>query len=449
MYSVLQYGHMIADRVRMEAYVEALRRAVRPGDRVLDVGCGTGIFALLACRFGAGRVIAVEPAPAIETARELARANGVADRIEFVCAPLEELDPAVRADVIVADLRGALPYAGRHLPTMRLARERFLAPGGRLLPLRDEIRAVPLEAPELYAHQVTRWAENPWGLDMGPAREMVVNSLWTGVPAKGRTLAEPAHLATVDYAAGPEPDLRTRVELEVTRDGTVHALLLWFDALVAEGLGFSNAPEEEDTVYGRMALPLREPLAVRAGERLGLTVSAVLRGDEYLWSWRTEHRGADGAVHARQRQSTFLGAPLSPEALRPGDLDARPALDQDARVDRFALCLADGRRTLEAIARATTERFPGRFRDAREAAGHVGALLRRYAKSSRPSAAAREAPEARRSVRARTGASSGQGPRTSRADARPGQARATEASSVPSRSARAPRPGAPASSSWV
>src|SRR5437870_11229737 len=76
MYSVADYGIMIADRVRMEAYMQALRSAVRPGGVVVDIGTGTGIFALLACRFGARRVYAIEPNDAIQVAREIARANG-------------------------------------------------------------------------------------------------------------------------------------------------------------------------------------------------------------------------------------------------------------------------------------------------------------------------------------------------------------------------------------
>ena len=56
MYPITAYGRMIADEVRMDAYVSALRFVVRPDSVVVDIGAGTGIFALLACRFGARRV---------------------------------------------------------------------------------------------------------------------------------------------------------------------------------------------------------------------------------------------------------------------------------------------------------------------------------------------------------------------------------------------------------
>ena len=58
MYSLADYGTMIADRVRLDAHAEALRRVVTPASIVLDVGAGTGVMSLLACKFGARRVYA-------------------------------------------------------------------------------------------------------------------------------------------------------------------------------------------------------------------------------------------------------------------------------------------------------------------------------------------------------------------------------------------------------
>lgn len=74
---------MIADSGRVNAYAEAIAAAVRPGDVVADIGCGAGLFSLLACRAGARRVFAIEADECIQAARELARANGLEDVIEF------------------------------------------------------------------------------------------------------------------------------------------------------------------------------------------------------------------------------------------------------------------------------------------------------------------------------------------------------------------------------
>src|ERR1044072_3208568 len=150
MYSIFSYGSMIADRPRMDAYARALRQAVRPGSVVLDIGTGTGIFAMLACRFGARQVYAIEPGDAIEVAREAAAANGFSERIEFIQGLSNSVVLPERADVIISDIRGVLPLFQHHLPTIIDARKRLLAPDGILIPRRDSLWAAIVQAPELY-----------------------------------------------------------------------------------------------------------------------------------------------------------------------------------------------------------------------------------------------------------------------------------------------------------
>src|SRR5215468_7784267 len=157
MYSIEDYGAMIADEARMNPYLEALRRSVKSGCVVVDLGAGTGIFALFACRFGARRVYAVEPADAIKIAREIAAANGYADRIEFIQKLSTEITLPEQADVIISDLRGLLPFLGNHISSIRDARKRLLKPGGTLIPQRDEVWVGVVEAGGTYDEYCQPW----------------------------------------------------------------------------------------------------------------------------------------------------------------------------------------------------------------------------------------------------------------------------------------------------
>ena len=71
------HRHLLADRVRTGAFVEAVRRAVRPGDFVVDLGAGTGGARRRGCQEGAGAVIGVERTAIAARARALAAANDV------------------------------------------------------------------------------------------------------------------------------------------------------------------------------------------------------------------------------------------------------------------------------------------------------------------------------------------------------------------------------------
>lgn len=383
MYSVADYGSMIADRVRMDAYTRVLQSAVKPGAVVLDIGTGTGIFALLACRFGARRVYAIEPNDAIQVAREIARANGYADRIEFLqmlstCAVLPE-----KADVIVSDLRGWLPLCEHHIPSIADARRRFLAPGGKLIPQCDTLWAAGVEAPQLYRDLVGLWDETGFDFDMEGARRLATNTTCKGRVVPDQLLLEPQSWATLDYATVESPGLRGTLTWTATRAGTVHGLVVWFDSTLADGVQLSNAPDKPPLIYGRAFFPWTEPALLAIGDTVCVALQADLVGADYVWRWDTCVRGGGAArpLKAHFEQSTFSGAPLSAKQLRKHAADYVPVLDEEGQIDRFLLAQMDDQTSQEAIARRAAERFPARFTQWEAALTRVAELSQKYSRS--------------------------------------------------------------------
>src|SRR5262245_33427852 len=108
-YSLSAYGEMMVDEVRMQAYHQALAAVCHPGAVVMDLGAGAGVITLLACRLGASRVYAVDDSDAILLAADIARANGLTDRITFIHAPSTSISLPEPVDVIISDIRGVLP----------------------------------------------------------------------------------------------------------------------------------------------------------------------------------------------------------------------------------------------------------------------------------------------------------------------------------------------------
>lgn len=83
--------------------MRALRRAVFRGATVLDVGCGSGVLAIAAARFGASRVEAIDIAPAaVPTTRDNALANQVDALVHVSTTPLADVDGCY--DVVVANI---------------------------------------------------------------------------------------------------------------------------------------------------------------------------------------------------------------------------------------------------------------------------------------------------------------------------------------------------------
>lgn len=322
MYSAADHWKMMADHVRGDAYEEALRRSVKPGVTVLDIGTGTGIFALLACVFGAGRVYAIEYDDSIQVAKSLAASNGLAGRIEFIQGFSTDVTLPERVDVIVSDLRGVLPLHGRHLPSIEDARRRFLAPGGVLIPQRDMIWAAPVEAPELYHQLVAPWERDPHGLDFETARLLAANR-WSKVRLRSQELLAPPQLwTTLEYEQVESPDVSGELTFVVARPGTAHGWCVWFDSTVIEGVSFSSAPGAPELIYGNGFFPLLHPVQLAAGDHVSLTLSANLVGGDYVWRWATRLYGEseDGKPRAEFLQSNFIGASISSSTLRRGSL---------------------------------------------------------------------------------------------------------------------------------
>jgi tetratricopeptide (TPR) repeat protein len=129
---------MMDDAKRNAAYEAAIRRAV-PGKRVLDIGTGAGLLALMAARAGASKVTTCEAVPLIaERARENIAQNALTDRIRVV--PLKSTAmsvPAImpeRAEVLVTETFASGLITEGVLPAIEHAHEYLLTADAAIVP---------------------------------------------------------------------------------------------------------------------------------------------------------------------------------------------------------------------------------------------------------------------------------------------------------------------------
>jgi SAM-dependent methyltransferase len=301
----------MADALRVDPHIEALRQTVTPDSVVLDLGCGPGLFALLACKFGARRVYGIEPDNAINIAREAAVENGFAERMDF----FQELSTRVAlpepATIIIFDLRGVMPWFTQNIPTIIDARQRLLAPGGVLIPRRDLAWATIVDDEQQYKQIVGPWEPGKY-VDLSAGRSKITNC-WRKTRIKADSfLAEPVFWAILDYREVTSPDARADISFRAARSGVAHGIAVWFDAELADGIGFTNHPAAPELVYSNGFLPFSQPVKVREGETISVRLAADQVQNDYVWSWTTEFP----EQLIRFEQSTFYGVALSAEQLR-------------------------------------------------------------------------------------------------------------------------------------
>jgi ubiquinone/menaquinone biosynthesis C-methylase UbiE len=120
---------------RLRAIFEQL--GIRPGDRVLEIGCGHGVAATFVCeRLDGGRLTAVDRSPKmIEAASRRNAAYVEAGIAEFLVAELEDLDLGDRRFEKIFAVRVGLFY--RDSDRARALVEPWLAPGGAVFAFFD------------------------------------------------------------------------------------------------------------------------------------------------------------------------------------------------------------------------------------------------------------------------------------------------------------------------
>lgn len=168
---------LLADYHRNRAFYAALKKHVTPDSVVLDIGSGTGIWAVAAALLGAKRVVAVERDPLlIGLIKALARENGVADRVEALAAESRQILLDREFDIVVSEMIGHIAFEEDIIPILTDARERFLKPGGVLIPqsvalvaagahLKPRHKSIPAGVPIKYDHFQSLNIHTPVGLE--------------------------------------------------------------------------------------------------------------------------------------------------------------------------------------------------------------------------------------------------------------------------------------------
>jgi protein arginine N-methyltransferase 1 len=329
---------------RLDRFARALAATVRPGDVVIDLGAGSGILSVLACRAGARRVYAVEDTDAVSIARALVPTTPFRDRIEIIHARSFDLTLPERADVLVGDVHSTFGLQEQGLAAMLDARDRLLKPGGRLVPASMQLCVAPAEAADFYASKVDVWRRTVHEVNLAPVRDLAVNTLHPARLVPEQLLAPPTPICAVDFSLAAGLHLAGHARVTVSRAGTVHGLCGGIVTTLADGVQISNLPGDPGTSnFAHAFLPLESPVAVAAGDTLEIQIDSY-DGDELRWIV-TVTAAASGATR-RFTHATFLSRTLSPERLRMRDPQYRPSLGARTRVERDLLNRIDGTQTV-------------------------------------------------------------------------------------------------------
>ncbi|MBC7387423.1 MAG: 50S ribosomal protein L11 methyltransferase [Cryobacterium sp.] len=265
---------MMNDEVRNGAYDRALGGAVKPGTKVLDIGTGAGLLALMAARHG-GEVTTCEGIPVIaKKAKEIFQANGYSEKIRGIEGLSTKLvigkDVKERFDVLVTEIfDDGLLGEGAFL-AIKHAKEHLLKPGAKIIPESVQVYVMGIESDEFFSHY---HVEKAAGFDVSAFNEFTLQGYigWHLDKWKWKALTAPTPVFHFDFNQLPNAENRP-LDLEITTAGHLHGLAFWFDLKMDDNTVLSSGPGLAKLSSWKQALQLYgEGRECHPGSKIELT----------------------------------------------------------------------------------------------------------------------------------------------------------------------------------
>ncbi|MES1911109.1 MAG: hypothetical protein MHM6MM_003594 [Cercozoa sp. M6MM] len=271
------HAEMLKDRVRTMAYKRAImnNKHLFKDKVVLDIGCGTGILCMFAAKAGAKKVIGVDMAGIIKSARQIVSDNGLSDVITLIRGKVEEIelpDGIDKVDIIVSEWMGYFLLYESMLDTVLYARDKWLKEDGIILPDRARIFVGAIEDADYKADQLDFWRD-VYGFNMSCMREQVIcEPLVDEVPDDALiSTAVPVLDVDIKTVTLEQLDFASEFSLKATVTSDCHAICAWFDCFFSHGrtaVHLSTGPQDEYTHWKSTVFYLDSDLCVSKGDKI-------------------------------------------------------------------------------------------------------------------------------------------------------------------------------------
>lgn len=159
---------MLKDTIRTDAYRDFVyeNKDLFAGKTVLDVGTGTGVLSMFCAKAGAAHVYSVDNSDVIDIARQNIIANKLEKQITLIKGKVEEVElPVKQVDIIISEWMGYCLLYEAMLDSVLYARDKYLAPGGLMVPSHTSIHITPVNSEDYVNSNINFW-HDVYGFNM-------------------------------------------------------------------------------------------------------------------------------------------------------------------------------------------------------------------------------------------------------------------------------------------
>jgi protein arginine N-methyltransferase 3 len=276
------HEEMLKDKVRTETYRDSMykNKDYFKGKVVLDVGCGSGILSMFAAQSGAAKVIGVDNSSVLTTAAKIIKQNGLDHIITLVRGKIEEVTlPVEQVDIIISEWMGYFLVFESMMDSVIFARDKWLKPGGIVLPDECSMYLVAMIDDERVASRMTFW-DDVYGFKMDALKEHLYPEPDVTIINPNALASKPFLLKEIDVSTTTvDYEFSTPFALKMEKDGVCAMLEVHFDIGFVKGLPepvyFSTGPKATPTHWKQTLFYLQTPMTVAAGDVIEGKLSAT------------------------------------------------------------------------------------------------------------------------------------------------------------------------------
>jgi predicted RNA methylase len=218
--------NLLSDSIRTDSLKKAIEMVVKPGDIVIDLGCGTGILSIFAAQRGA-YVFAIEVDPLVADAAEYFIKNaGYSSKIKVIQGDARNLNLPLQADVIICEMLDTALIAELEVPVMNNAIKKWLKPDGKVIPLSASTSAELINIDSTF-----------YGIDF-----RLIHYEEYGARLTTYSLSEPVIYHHVNFSEENPLEVSKKFILKTKRAGIANGLRIKTEVLLADGVKMGSSP---------------------------------------------------------------------------------------------------------------------------------------------------------------------------------------------------------------
>lgn len=249
---------------------------------VLDVGCGTGILSMFAVKAGAKHVYSVDMSSIIDKAKQIVSLNGFSDKITLVQGKLEDINlPVDSVDIIVSEWMGYFLLYESMLDTVLYARDKYLVPGGLILPDKCSMYIAGIEDGNYKNDKIHYW-EDVYGFDYTPFIEIAMSEPLVDTVENLSLITTPHKFFEFDINTVKKEELafHRSFSLKAIDADLCHAYIVWWDCDFPgkEKVTLPTGPMNNYTHWKQTVFYMDQVLDLKKGDLIEGTIDSRPNG---------------------------------------------------------------------------------------------------------------------------------------------------------------------------